>query len=189
MTTIVGIAGSLRKGSYNRALLAGAASAVPAGISIQIASFEGFPVYDGDLEAERGVPEVVERLKGAIATADGLLLVTPEYNNSIPGPLKNAIDWLSRPPKDVARVFAKLPVGLIGATPGRGGTRFAQVAWLPVFRTLGMLPWFEKSLYLADAAQVFGPDGALVDPRIDELLREYVSGFAGFCQSQPRHTA
>jgi NAD(P)H-dependent FMN reductase len=186
MTTIVGIAGSLRTGSYNRALLA-AAIAPSAGTSPQIAA-RGLPGLRRRPRGRARRARSRRAAEGGDRGADGLLLVTG-IQNSIPGPLKNAIDWLSRPPKDVARVFAKLPVGLIGATPGRGGTRFAQVAWLPVFRTLGMLPWFEKSLYLADSAQVFGADGALVDAKIDKLLREYVSGFAGFCRSQPRHAA
>ncbi len=78
--------------------------------------------------------------KGSFNTS---LLVTPEYNNSIPGVLKNAIDWLSRPPDDTT-VFESRPVGLLGATPGRMGTILSQTAWLPVFRTLGMRPWFES---------------------------------------------
>lgn len=83
-------------------------------------------------------------LKDRIAAADGLLLVTPEYNNSIPGVFKNAIDWLSRPASDIGRVFDGKPVGLIGATPGGMGTPFSQTAWLPVLRTLGTRPFFGK---------------------------------------------
>lgn len=184
MTTIVGIAGSLRRKSYNRALLRAAQKLAPDGVALELASFEGFPIYDGDLEAEHGVPSVVADVKDRIAAADGLLLVTPEYNNSIPGPFKNAIDWLSRPPEDQARVFGRLPVGLIGASPGRGGTRFSQTAWLPVFRTLGMRPWFDKVLYVADASRVFDQELSLVDSKIEQLLAQYLENFAAYCRQQ-----
>jgi NAD(P)H-dependent FMN reductase len=189
MTTILGIAGSLRKKSLNRALLHAAESRVPAGTTLEIATFEGFPIYDGDLEAASGVPAVVERVKARLAAADGLLLVTPEYNNSLPGPLKNAIDWLSRPPKDQPRVFGKLPVGVIGATPGRGGTRLAQAAWLGVFRTLGMRPWFDKALYVGDAASAFDSELELQDAKIASLLEDYLRGFAAYCrEASPRRS-
>src|SRR5262245_61149336 len=100
MATVIGISGALRRGSYNAALLRGAVELAPAGLSIEVASIREFPLYDGDLEAEHGIPAPVRALKDRIASADGLLLVTPEYNNSIPGVFKNAIDWLSRPPND-----------------------------------------------------------------------------------------
>src|SRR5438132_1045358 len=104
MPHIIGVAGSLRAGSYNAALLRAAASLTPAGSEMTIATLHGIPLYDGDVEAG-GMPEAVERLKEQIAGADGLLIATPEYNNSSPGVLKNAIDWLSRPPADIPRVF------------------------------------------------------------------------------------
>ena len=137
MPTIIGISGALRRGSFNTALLRGAVDLAPAGLAIDVASIREIPLYDGDLEAEHGIPEPVRALKDRIAAADGLLLVTPEYNNSIPGVFKNAIDWLSRPADDIPRVFGDKPVGLMGATPGRGGTTLAHAAWLPVLRTLG----------------------------------------------------
>ena len=77
------------------------------------------PLYDGDVEAAEGIPPQVVRLKDAVAAADGLLLVTPEYNNSIPGVFKNAIDWMTRPPADIARVWGGKPVAVIGGEPGR----------------------------------------------------------------------
>lgn len=179
MPKMIGIAGSLRRGSYNAALLRAAAGLAPEGTDVEILSIRGIPLYDGDVEAESGVPGIVERLKETIAGADGLLLVTPEYNNSMPGVLKNAIDWLTRPPRDIPRVFGDKPVGVIGATPGRGGTRLSQTAWLPVLRTLGTRPWFGKQLYVAGAGSVFDERGELVDAKIRELLQAYMEGFSG----------
>lgn len=180
MASIVGIAGSFRKASFNAALLRAAAEVAPAGLKVEIASIAGIPLYDGDLERDQGIPEPVARLKDMIAGADGLLLVSPEYNNSMPGVFKNAIDWLSRPGKDVPRVFGNRPVAIMGATPGQGGTRLAQNAWLPVLRTLGTRPWFGKQLYVAGAAQVFDADGRLVDEQVRTLLTEFMAGFAAF---------
>src|SRR3954447_4070773 len=118
MTRIVGIAGSLRKGSYNAALLRNAARLVPDGAEIDIRTIRGIPLYDGDVETEEGIPPLVQELKLAIAAAGGLLLVTPEYNNSIPGVFKNAIDWLSSPASDIPHICGGKPVALIGASPG-----------------------------------------------------------------------
>lgn len=102
MTTIIGIAGSLRTGSLNAALLRAAVTLMPPGTRLDIASIKGIPLYDGDVEDHEGIPPTVTALKDQIAAADGLLLVTPEYNNAMPGVFKNAIDWLSRPPADSA---------------------------------------------------------------------------------------
>ena len=106
MAKLVGLSGSLRAASFNTGLLRAAAELVPEGSSLTVATPEGIPLYNADLEREAGMPEAVERLKAQIIAADALLLATPEYNNGIPGVLKNAIDWLSRPPSDMARVFA-----------------------------------------------------------------------------------
>jgi NAD(P)H-dependent FMN reductase len=98
MATIVGISGSLRRGSFNSALLRAAAELMPDGATLRVETIAGIPLYDADDEATNGLPPAVVRLKDAIAAGDGLLLATPEYNNGIPGVAKNAIDWLSRPP-------------------------------------------------------------------------------------------
>jgi len=180
MTTIIGISGSLRKGSYNAALLRAAAELAPSDCKIEIVSIKGIPLYDGDLETAQGIPAVVTDIKNRVAAAEGLLLVTPEYNNSIPGVFKNAIDWLSRPPADIAHVFGNKSVGLIGATPGRMGTAFSQTAWLPVLRTLGTRPFFGKTLYVSGAAKVFDAAGRLTDNELRERLRAYVEQFAAF---------
>jgi chromate reductase len=177
---IVGIAGSLRKGSFNASLLRAAAQVAPSGVEVDIASIADIPLYDGDVEREQGLPAAVSALKERIVGAQALLLVTPEYNNSIPGVFKNAIDWLSRPPQDIPRVFGGRRMGLIGATPGRGGTRLSQAAWLPVLHTLGAELWAGGSLYVAGAGQVFDAQGALVDEAVRKLLTAYMSGFARF---------
>ena len=180
MTTIVAVSGSWRRGSYNLALAHAAQALAPADCTIELGSIAAFPVYDGDSEAAHGLPPAVAALKDQIADADALLLVTPEYNQSIPGPLKNAIDWLSRPSKDIPRVFGDKPTGLIGATPGPSGTRLAQAAWLPVLRALGVRPWFGKSVFVADASKVFDAEGRLVDERMRQVLGAYLQGFAAF---------
>jgi NAD(P)H-dependent FMN reductase len=180
MTRIVGISGSLRRGSFNAALLRAAAEAAPEGTRVEIATIRDIPLYDGDVEARSGIPAVVRELKDRIAAADGLLLVTPEYNNSIPGVFKNAIDWLTRPPADIPRVFGDRPVALMGATPGRGGTLLAQTAWLPVLRTLGMRPWFGPRLLVSGANHAFDGAGQLVDEELHSALRSFMAGFAEF---------
>jgi len=184
MATIIGLCGSLRRGSFNLMLLRAAVDAAPPGASIETESIREIPLYDGDVEAEQGVPASVQRLKDRIAAADGLLIVTPEYNNSIPGVLKNAIDWLTRPPADIPRVFRGRPVAIIGATPGQGGTTLSQAAWLPVVRTLGMRPWFEGRLQISGAGKVFDSDGRVVDERTRDRIRSFMEGFAAFAEQE-----
>lgn len=178
MATILGISGSLRRASYNAALLRAAAELAPAGTRIETASIRDIPLYDADVEAQ-GIPAAVADLKEKVVAADALLLVTPEYNNSMPGVFKNAIDWLSRPPSDAPRIFFNRWVTLIGASPGRFGTVQAQRSWLPVLRTLRMRPWFGAPLYVSNAASVFDADGRLIDAdvraRLEVLLREFAA--------------
>jgi NAD(P)H-dependent FMN reductase len=112
--------------------------------------------------------------------------VTPEYNNSIPGVFKNAIDWLSRPDTDIARVFGGRPVGVIGASPGRFGTLLSQTAWLPVLKTLGTAAYFGGRLQVARAGDVFDESGNLVDERIREQLGKYLAGFCKFVAATQR---
>jgi NAD(P)H-dependent FMN reductase len=184
LTHIVGISGSLRAGSFNSALLRAAAQAAPPGTTVEIGAIKGIPLYDGDLEAADGVPHAAELLKSRIVAADGLLLVTPEYNNSIPGVFKNAIDWLSRPPADTPRVFGGRPVALIGASPSRFGTVLSQAAWLPVLKTLGAELWSGRRLFVSTAREVFDASGNLVDEQVREQLQGFMQGFVEFVASR-----
>lgn len=184
MTQLIGLSGSLRKGSYNTALLHAAAGLMPKGATLEVATIHGIPLYDADVEESDGIPAAVTALKERIAAADGLLLATPEYNNSIPGAFKNAVDWLSRPPADVGRVFRGRPVAVIGASPGGFGTTLGQTAWLPVLRTLGTAPWFGGRLMVARAQGVFDANGALTDADVEGRLREFLEGFVGFVASR-----
>src|SRR3954469_13059387 len=165
MTQLIGLAGSLRGGSYNTALLHAAAKLLPDDATLEVATIRDIPLYDGDGEAKDGIPPPVAALKDRIAASEGLLLATPEYNNSIPGALKNAVDWLSRPSGDIGRVFGGKPVAVIGASPGGFGTILAQNAWLPVLRTLGTRPWFAGRLMVSRAGQVFDAAGEMVDAK------------------------
>ena len=183
MTHIVALAGSLRSGSYNLALARTCADLAPTGCRIDVATPRGIPVYDGDLEAESGLPEAVETLKERIVAADGVILATPEYNQGVPGVFKNTIDWLSRPPADIARVFRERPVALCGASAGRNGTRAAQYAWLATLRTLGVQLWNGGQLYLASAGDRIDATGRVSDADTRARIEKYVAGFAAFCES------
>ena len=180
MTRIIGLSGSLRAGSYNSALLRAAVDVMPEGAALEIASIRGIPLYDGDLESEAGIPAPVARLKEQIAATDGVLLVTPEYNNSIPGVFKNAIDWASRPPADIDRVFGARPVAIVGVSAGQFGTILSQNAWLPVLRTLGMRLWSEGRLMVPRGGKMFGEEGQLTDQKIKQRLVNFLSGFVEF---------
>lgn len=180
MTRIIGISGSLRRKSFNTSLLQAAAQLMPESSTLEIASIASIPLYNADVEAASGIPDAVAQLKDRLAAAEGLLLATPEYNNSIPGVLKNAIDWLSRPANDVPRVFGGCPVAIIGASPGGFGTVLSQNAWLPVIRTLRMRPWFEGRLLVSGASSVFDDTGKLTDEKIRQQLRDFVRGFSEF---------
>lgn len=185
MARLVGLSGSLRRGSFNTALLRAATRLAPDGSAIDARTLHGVPLYDGDTEATDGLPPAVVVLKEAVAAADGLLLVSPEYNNSLPGVFKNAIDWMSRPADDIARVFGGKPVAVIGASPGGFGTQLAQNAWLPVLRTLGTAPWFEGRLMVSRAGQVFDAEGDIIDPGIEQRLRDFVLGFCAYVDRVP----
>lgn len=180
MITLVGISGSLRKQSFNSGLLRAAVEAAPDQCSLTIGTIKGIPLYNADVEESEGIPTAVESLKSLIADADGLLIVTPENNNSMPGVFKNAIDWLTRPPEDRSRIFGNIPVGLMGATPGNFGTAFSQYAWLPVLRVLGAQVWSGRLLWVSGGISKFDKKGDLTDDGVKKQLIKYMTGFAEF---------
>jgi NAD(P)H-dependent FMN reductase len=173
---IIALSGALRRASYNTALLRAAAALAPDGVTIDVRTLHGIPLYDGDLEAE-GIPAAVTALREAIRAADGLLIATPEYNNSIPGVLKNGLDWLSRPSGEGARLFGGRPVAVVGATPGGFGTVQAQDAMLSVLRAFGCDAWFGGRLMLSHASAAFDADGHLTEEKLLNQLRSFIEGF------------
>jgi chromate reductase, NAD(P)H dehydrogenase (quinone) len=177
---IIGISGSLRRGSFNSGLLRAAVELMPAGAVLEIAAIDQIPLYNYDVEASSGIPASVAALKDKIVAADALLLSTPEYNNSVPGVLKNTIDWLSRPAADIQRVFGGRLVAIMGASPGIYGTVQSQTAWLPIMRTLRAQPWFGGRLAVAHAAAVFDEAGTLKDDKVRAQLRDFLQGFVQF---------
>jgi len=180
MVRILGISGSLRAGSYNTALLRAAQTVAAGEIQLDIASLHGIPLYDADLEQREGLPSAVAELKEKVVASDGVILATPEYNNGIPGVFKNGIDWLSRPPADIPKVFRGRPFAIIGASPGGFGTILSQDAWLSVLRALGVRFWSGGKLMVSRASQVFDAQGEITDPAIREQLRKFALGFAAF---------
>jgi chromate reductase, NAD(P)H dehydrogenase (quinone) len=177
------MSGSLRRGSLNAALLRAASELMPPGSELKIESIEGIPLYNADVESAEGIPQRVAEIKKAIAASDGLLLATPEYNNSIPGVFKNAVDWLSRPSSDIKAVFGGKPVAVMGASPGGFGTVLSQNAWLPVLRTLGTNPWFGGRMMVSRAESVFDESGKMKDETIRKQLQQFLNGFVGFVGS------
>ncbi|MEX0731993.1 MAG: NADPH-dependent FMN reductase [Aquisalimonadaceae bacterium] len=182
MPRLIALSGSLRRQSYNTALARALAELAPEGWAVDVVTPLGIPLYDGDLEADQGVPEVVTELKDRIAAAAGLIIVTPEYNQGVPGVLKNAVDWLSRPPADIPRVFRARPVAICGASPGGGGTRSAQYAWLPTLRALGVRLYSEHTLLVAGAGNVISADGRLQDKDIRDRAQALMHGFCTFAE-------
>jgi chromate reductase, NAD(P)H dehydrogenase (quinone) len=172
---ILGFAGSLRKNSYNKALLREAAKLVPAGARLEIFDLEGIPPYNQD--AEQPSPDRVREFKAKIRSADAILIATPEYNYSIPGILKNAIDWASRPYTDNS--FAGKPVAMMSASTGILGGARAQYHLRQVFVFLDMYPINKPEVFVTFAPSKFDDKGNLTDETarklIGELLRNLVA--------------
>src|SRR5580693_8102376 len=149
--TILAICGSLRQGSFNKAALRAAIEEKPPGMTIETADIGSIPLYNEDVRA-LGFPPPVERLRGQIAAADALLFVTPEYNYSLPGVLKNAIDWASRPPN---QPFAGKPLAIMGVSGGMGGTMRAQYHLRQVAVFLDMHPMNKPEVFVRSGRTVF----------------------------------
>lgn len=180
--TILGIAGSLRKGSYNRAALRAAQQLVPDGAGIEDFDLDGIPGFNQDEEAHP--PAKVTQLKARIRAADAVLLVTPEYNYSIPGVLKNAIDWASRPYGDSA--WDGKPVAIMGASVGFAGTARAQYHLRQVFVFLNMFPLNQPEVMIANAAERFDAQGNLTDENSNKLIRRLLEALVRWTQHHER---
>jgi chromate reductase len=168
---VVAFAGSLRRASYNRGLIRAAAESRLAGISIEIIDLDPIPMYNQDIE-DAGEPDVVTAFKGALGAADALLVATPEYNHGVPGVLKNAIDWASRP-RATSPLLDK-PVAVLGASPGRGSTARAQAQLRETFVFTGACVMPLPELLVASAASHFDHLGNLTDPAVRASVAELV---------------
>ena len=171
---ILGFAGSLRRGSYNRALLHAAQGLAPEGMTIEIFDLVEVPLYNADVEAQ-GDPPGVAAFKQAIRAADGLLMVTPEYNHGVPGVMKNAIDWASRPPQDA--VLARKPVGLLGASPGMTGSARGQSQLRQAFEFTNSYAMPQPELLVFHAHEKFDAEGRLTDETTRHFLGAFLTAF------------
>ena len=165
---VLGICGSLRKGSYNRAAMRAASELLPDDVSLTIAEIADIPLYNEDVR-QAGFPPPVQRLREAIAGVDALLFATPEYNYSVSGVLKNAIDWASRPPD---QPFNAKPVAIMGATAGLWGTSRAQYHLRQSCVFLNMLPINKPEVLIAQAQNKFDAEGRLTDQTTRDLLAQ-----------------
>lgn len=172
--TILGIAGSLRKTSYNRGALRAAQEVAPAGAKIEIFDLAGIPIFNQDKESP--MPEKVVQFKAGIRKADAILICTPEYNYSIPGMLKNAIDWASRPYGDSA--WDGKPVAIMGASPGMLGTARAQYHLRQCFVFLNMYPLNKPEVMIAGASERFDEQGNLTDQDTRDHIQKLVEALA-----------
>jgi len=172
---VVGVAGSLRQGSYNRALLRAAQQLAPVAVQIRIHDLSEIPLFSEDVE-RTGIPSAVARLREAVAGADGFLIATPEYNHGVPGVMKNAFDWLSRPPG--RSVLNGKPSAMVGASPGITGTARAQSQLRQsfVFTNTPVLP--QPEVLVGRAHEKFDSEGRLTDERTRQFLALFLEAFA-----------
>jgi chromate reductase len=173
---VLGVSGSLRKASFNSAALRAAHSLAPPGMSIEIAQIGDFPLYNEDVRAA-GFPGSVERFRAQIAAADALLFVTPEYNFSVPGVLKNAIDWASRPPN---QPFNEKPVAIMGASGGPRGTARAQYHLRQVLYGLNAFLVNKPEVFIAQAGTKFDEAGNLLDETTEDFIRKLLEALAAW---------
>jgi chromate reductase len=165
---VLGFAGSLRSGSYNRLLLRAAQEVAPTEMRIEIYDLSGIPLYNFDVE-QKGDPEAVASFKRAIADADGLLISTPEYQHAVPGVLKNALDWASRPPE--TSVLRRKPVAIMGASPSMTGTARAQTQLRDTLCYNDMRAVAQPEVFIAQAHRKFDATGAFVDEPGRKFIR------------------
>ena len=179
---VLGFAGSLRKASYNRALLAAARDLAPPTLTIEIFDLVEVPLYNADVEAQ-GDPPAVAALKAAIARADGVLIATPEYNHGVPAVTKNAVDWCSRPPK--AAPLDRKPVGVIGASPGITGSARGQSQLRQAFEFTNSYAMPQPELLVFKAHEKFDPEGRLVDEATRGFLGRYLEALEAWVRRPP----
>ncbi|MGA7670446.1 MAG: NAD(P)H-dependent oxidoreductase [Nitrolancea sp.] len=172
---LLGIAGSLRHGSYNRALLRAAIESAPDGVVVETAEIGDIPLYNADIDTAEP-PESVRLFRERIGNADGLLIASPEYNYSIPGGLKNAIDWASRPA--TSSVLKRKPVGIMSTATGRFGGVRAQLALRQVFVFTESYVMLKPELILPNAGNIFDENGHLVDDDVRALLAQFMESFS-----------
>jgi len=172
---VIGISGSLRSGSFNTALLETARDIAPKGLRITMFSLDDIPLYNQDLDNDEDRPEPVRRLKSAIENADAVLLVTPEYNFGIPGVLKNAIDWASRP--GFASPMMHKPVGMMGASLGASGTMRAQEHLKLALLGMGSQVFPHPGVAVADGPDKV-EDGRVTHAETRDFVQDYLEGFA-----------
>lgn len=174
---LLGLAGSLRRDSLNRRLVKALAARARAGARLDIADqLADVPLFNEDLEADGG-PIAVARLRDAVRDADGLVIATPEYNQSVPGVTKNLIDWLSR---GEPSVLEHKPVALMGASVGPWGTRLAQAALRQTLTACGAFVMPAPQLYLRSAGDAFDPSGFPVDPKLGDQLDALLAAFCAW---------
>ena len=171
---VLALSGSLRAASYNTAALRAAQALAPEGMTIEIASISGIPIYDADDQA-KGFPQSVQDLGEKIRQADAVLIASPEYNYSIPGGLKNAIDWLSRLPN---QPFAGKPIAMIGASMSLLGAARAQYHLRQAFVFLDALPVNKPEVFITLAHQKFDADGVLTDEPTRGFIRQLLESLA-----------
>ncbi len=171
---ILGIAGSLRRQSYNRSALRAAQQLAPAGVTLTIFELDGIPAFNED--DENSPPTKIVELKSQIRAADALLFVTPEYNYSVPGVLKNAIDWASRPYGDNA--WAGKPAAIMGASIGNIATARAQYHLRQIFVFLNVLAINQPEVMIGNAADKFDAEGNLTDEKTKEYIGKLLQALA-----------
>lgn len=175
---VLGLCGSLRKGSYNAAALRVAQGVLPAGMSLEIADISGIPLYNSDHDGDK-MPAVVRAFKEKIGAADALLIATPEYNYSVPGVLKNAIDWASRPTDGKVPIMGK-PLAIMGASMGMLGTARAQYHLRQICVFLDMHPVNRPEVFIAKAHEKFNDNGELTDEPTRQIIKDLLVSLAGW---------